>query len=410
MDASERREVRTRSTRFTLMALLFAATVAMFPNSVLFPASHDLSVHLHQAETFVGWMVTSYALAYVLATPLLGVISDYLGRQWVLVLGLLVFLVGGCVPLWTTQAWVVLSGRVVMGVGSAGIMPMVDSLIGDAYPQGPDRRRALAGFGAAVAVAEALAPFLGGAVDAWHWQGVFALYGLALPAALLCVFISPPPRRSAKDGRVNLRAYVDSLHVALRLPKLYAAIFGAIVYGVVYFGVCSLLPYAVGRPVQGLLGGTLFLPIGLAWVLFTAWLARLPHLVRVRQVLTLGALGLAGLTVWLAYAHAVWLILVIGVGWGAGSALLCTLFTWLVGDESPEMVRGAMNGIYNAAYMLGFSFGSPLFIFLMQRLGATAAFWCGALAMAGLAVFLRVVLPHRDAAIPLEPPAMGPAL
>lgn len=382
----------TRSTRYTSFTLLFAAVVAMFPNSILFPASHDIAIHLQQPDPFVGWMVTSYAIAYVLATPLLGMTSDYLGRRRVLIGGLLVFVAGGSVPLYDHHAWPVIAGRVVMGVGSAGIMPMVNSLIGDAYPQGPDRRQALAGFGAAVAIAEALAPFLGGVTDAWHWQAVFALYGLALPAALACVFLQPPPRQSAADEKVTLRAYVDSLQIALRIPKLYTAIFGAILYGVVYFGVCALLPYTLVHPAHGLQSGALFLPIGIAWVLFTAWLAKLPHLVRLRAVTVCGALGLAALTAALALTHQMWLVLLIGVGWGGGSALLCTIFTWMVGDESPELVRGSMNGIYEASYMLGFSLGAPLFMWLKEAFGLVAALGCGAAAMVGLALFLLISL------------------
>lgn len=364
----------------------------MFPNSVLFPASHDVAVHLHQSTAFIGWLVSSYALAYVLATPLLGMVSDYLGRQSVLVSGLVLFVAGGTVPLYDPATWPMIAGRIVMGIGSAGIMPMVDSLIGDAYPQGPERRRALAGFGAAVAVAEALAPFLGGVSDGFNWRGVFALYSLALPAAVLCLFIAVPPRRSARDSRVRLSDYATGVQIALRVPRLYAAIIGAVVFGVVYFGVCTLLPYAFGAPVSGWRSGSLFLPIGLSWVLFTAWLAGRPQLVQLRAVTVGSALGLAALTVWLAYAGHLSLVLLIGVGWGTGSAFLCTIFQWMVGDESPELVRGAMNGIFNAAYMFGFAFGAPVFMWLMKTVGFVATLWWGAAVMVVLALFLFVSL------------------
>ncbi len=385
----------TKRSRYTLLSLLFAASVAMFPNSVLFPASHDVAVHLHQPTAFIGWLVSSYALAYVLATPLLGMTSDYLGRRSILVGGLVLFVLGGTVPLYDPKTLPMVVGRVVMGIGSAGIMPMVDSLIGDAYPQGTERRRALAGFGAAVAVAEALAPFLGGVSDGINWRGVFALYTLGLPAALLTAFISVPPRQSARTEKVKLSDYAVSLQIALRIPRLYSAIVGAVVFGVVYFGVCTLLPYALGTPLSGWKSGALFLPIGVFWVLLTAWLANRPQLVHLREVMVGSALGLAGLTVWLAYAGHLSFVLVIGVGWGAGSAFLCTIFQWMVGDESPELVRGAMNGILNAAYMFGFSFGAPLFMWLMKIVGFASTLWWGAAAMVLLAVFLFVSLRPR---------------
>lgn len=377
-----------RSSRYTLLSLVFAATVAMLPNSVLFPASHDIAVHLHQPDTFVGWMVTTYAISYVLSTPLLGILSDYLGRRGVLVTGLLVFALGGLVPVFTTDVTMILIGRVILGIGSAGIMPMVDSLVGDTYPQGVLRRQALAGFAAALAVAEAVAPFLGGLADAWHWQAVFLLYGLAVFAALFCMMITVPPRVLVKDENVTFSAYIKSIRIALAIPHLLASILGAMCYGIVYFGVCSLLPYVIGTGYSGLWAGVLFLPIGFSWLATTVWLSRKSHLQNIRALVVGSTLILSFLTLLLAGIHQYLLVLLIGCGWGLGSGLLTTLFSWIVGDESPERVRGAMNGVFNAAYVLGFSIGAPLFIWLKQQWALFSALSVGAIVLFVLAIYL----------------------
>ncbi|WAH40095.1 hypothetical protein NZD89_17070 [Alicyclobacillus fastidiosus] len=58
----------------------------------------------------------------------------------------------------------------------------------------------------------------------------------------------------------------------------------------------------------------------------------------------------------------------------------------VIGDESPDVVRGAMNGIYNAAYVLGFSVGAPLFVSLAHRFGLLRAAEVGAILMALLVI------------------------
>ncbi|WP_188332132.1 MFS transporter [Alicyclobacillus suci] len=368
--------------RTGLIILMFASVVAMMPNSVLFPAEGELASHLHRSLGFVGWMVTAYAIAYVCATPVLGMISDFLGRKAVLVVGLCLFAIGGLVPIGFDNPVLILIGRCVMGVGSAGIQPMVDSMIGDMYPRGPARRRAFAFFAGAIAVAEAMMPFLGGVAAAIWWKAVFVLYGSAILAALATVRLNISKQGAEHDERITYDAYVQSLRVAARMPVLAATVLGAMVFGVIYFGISAMMPLAYGGAHTSLANGFLFLPLGFCWVVGAFIFAKVTHLRHLHRLVLCALLVLAGATWWLGDARS-WLpLLIISALWGAGSAVLTTVFTWVVGDESPNAVRGAMNGIYNAAYVLGFSVGAPLFISLVHHVGLQNACGMGAVLMA----------------------------
>jgi MFS transporter, ACDE family, multidrug resistance protein len=370
--------------KYTLLVLLFAAVVAMLPNSVLFPATGDIAQHLHVPVSFVGLMITTYSIAYVISTPFLGVLSDRMGRRLVLVGGLLLFTVGGLVPLLTSNGTLILAGRLVMGVGSAGILPMTDSLIGDIYEAGPARRAALAGFGAALAVADALVPFAGGVLDTWYWRAVFAVYGLGIFAAVLCFFIVVP--RRPESHHETFASYLNGLKVASRIPSLIGALICAVWFGLVYFGICSLLPLAISGGQSGLTNGILFLPIGVGWVATSAYLSKKSHLPKVHTVSGLAALGLVGLTLWMSVLHSIIPLLLVALGWGIGASLMTTLYSWVIGDDTPEAVRGAMNAVYNAAYVLGFSVGAPLFMGLKQWLGYQAATTIAACTLLGSVV------------------------
>ncbi|WAH35301.1 MFS transporter [Alicyclobacillus dauci] len=374
--------------RSWLFILLFASIVAMLPNSILFPAESVLASHLHQPLNFIGWMITLYAAAYVLSTPVLGIISDFLGRRSVLTLGLILFAIGGTVPVWTGDPLLILVGRAVMGVGSAGIQPMVDSMIGDIYPPGKGRRQAFAYFGAAIAVAEALVPFLGGSVASVWWKGVFILYGTALVSAALCLRLNVQRQLDGGAEKLTVSSYALSMRVAMKRPGLALTVVGAMVFGVVYFGVCALLPMVPTGGHSSFSNGLLFLPLGILWISVSACFARWSQVRNLHRLIGAGTLLLAGATLLLAHAHSYPVVYLTSACWGIGSAILCTLFTWVVNDESPDAVRGAMNGIYNAAYVLGFSIGAPLFLQLSDRFGLTRAVDIGVTILVVLAPIL----------------------
>lgn len=354
-----------QNSLFVLGVLLLAAVVSMLPNAVLFPAAHDIAVHLHVPVSFVGLMVTSYSIAYVAATPLFGVLSDYIGRKSVLLTGLVFFGIGGMVPLLVQQGVLILAGRVVMGVGSAGVLPMVDSTIGDMYEAGSRRRKALAAFGGAIAVAEAVLPFLSGLCDSVSWRGVFMLYSSAFLSAFLVVWISWPQKIDESKAH-HSHGYLRALRITSTMPVLLGALLCTVLFGVVYFGVSALLPLSVANGENGLLNGFLFLPLGISWVASTAWFVRRPHVVKVHRAVLLGSLILAAGTFLLGATHRVVFLLVISLVWGLGSGILTTLYSWVVGDETPARVRGAVNALYNAAYVLGFAIGAPLFLYLKE--------------------------------------------
>lgn len=372
--------------RSLLVILMFAAVVAMLPNSILFPATVDISHHLHKSVSFVGLMISTYSVAYVLSTPFLGILSDHVGRRFVLVFGLTVFTIGGTVPLWTMNPLGILIGRAVMGIGSAGIMPMVDSVIGDTYTDPQSRRRALAGFGATLAVADALVPFLGGAVDSWQWRAVFAVYGVGVIAAVACLWV--PARTNGQIERMTWTGYLQTLRFAVRIPILMATVVCTVIFGAVYFGFCSLLPLASSTHQSGWLNGVMFLPIGALWMGVSTYLSRKPHLPNLHRYVAWASGGLALVTILMGVLHSVVSLLLIAMVWGGGSGLLTTLFTWVIGDETPEEVRGAMNAVYNAGYVCGFSVGAPLFMWLndsFSLLVATVVAGLCLLFMTGLA-------------------------
>ncbi len=361
-----------------LRVLVFAVTVAMLPNSVLFPASRDIAAHLHVPISFIGLMISVYSVAYLVVTPVLGVISDRLGRKWILVVGLGLFSIGGLFPLVTHLQWLILGGRALMGAGSAGIMPTVLSIIGDEFEAGERRRQALAWISTAIAVAEAILPFFSGVIDSLSWMGVFLLYAAGFFAAAAALRI---PQKKSAGGRILFADYVRGLGEVLRHKLLFATLVANVLFAMVYFGVSALLPLALVAHANGFWGGVLFLPLGVSWVLINAWLIRragvhhpLNYAVAAMFILAVG-------TAWLAFARTLVPLLFVSLLWGLGSGVLETVFSWVIGEEAPEAVRGVVNALFNASFILGFAIGAPLFLWLKDTINLTVAALVAALVM-----------------------------
>lgn len=361
-----------------LRVLIFAAVVAMLPNSVLFPAAKDISAHLHTPISFIGLMVSMYSIAYLVITPILGVISDRVSRKWILVTGLTLFALGGVFPLVTHTKWLILLGRALMGVGSAGIMPTVYSIIGDEYSTGETRRQALTWIGIAIAFAEALLPFFSGVVDSLSWRGVFVLYITGILAAFSALWIKPA---KSQGDHVTMQEYAKGIQEILRHKLLFATMLSTVLFAMVYFGVSALLPLALAGHANGFWYGVLFLPLGVSWVLVNAWMIRRAGTHHISRYAILASIVLAVATTLLAFSHQLWPLLAVSLLWGLGSGVLDTIFTWVIGDETPEAVRGIVNGLFNASFILGFALGAPLFLWLKSLFGLAPAALCGAVIM-----------------------------
>jgi MFS family permease len=75
------------------------------------------------------WVLNAYALIFGGLLLLCGRLGDRIGRRRLFVGGLLVFGIGSVVAGVATQAWILLVGRIVQGLGAAAFVPSSLSLL-----------------------------------------------------------------------------------------------------------------------------------------------------------------------------------------------------------------------------------------------------------------------------------------
>jgi MFS family permease len=184
----------------------------------------DLGVNTADIDRYI-WAVNGYLVAYIVAIPLFGRMSDIIGRQRAFIICLTLFLIGSVLCGRADGLSDLVIGRTVQGFGGGGILPVTIALAGDTLP----RRLHLAGIGivgAAETVGWMLGPLYGAGVvdllpvtsEAWRW--VFWINVPFLLAALALVLRSFP-RDSTQFTMRNL-GRLDGVGVVLLTVGLVA--------------------------------------------------------------------------------------------------------------------------------------------------------------------------------------------
>ena len=200
-------------------ALDLTVIAAILPRMVT-----DLRVNTADIDRYV-WIVNAYLLAYIIAIPIVGRVSDLIGRTAAFQASLTVFLAGS---IWCALApdlgWMI-SGRAIQGAGGGALLPVTMALVGDLLP--PARRIAALGVvGAVDTLGWVLGPLWGAAVvgvgpgeEAWRWVFVVNV-PLCLIAAVAIVRSARGLERGDATGWLSRLDLGGSLLLALSLLLL----------------------------------------------------------------------------------------------------------------------------------------------------------------------------------------------
>jgi EmrB/QacA subfamily drug resistance transporter len=213
------------SDHTTLVTVPFAAIVlAMLPavldQTMLATALPVIAGDLGRISD-VSWVVTAYVVAAAAATPLWGKLGDRLGRNRMLELALIGFVLASALCGAAQDITQLIVLRLVQGIAAGGLMALAMAAVSDLVS--PRERGRYQGYIAATfAVATVIGPLLGGALvesASWRWVffvnlpiGVGALTGLRL--RLPAPPVEPPEHPLDALGALLLAGATSTLMLA----------------------------------------------------------------------------------------------------------------------------------------------------------------------------------------------------
>jgi len=178
----------------TLAALTLAGIAYALQQTMVIPALPTLQRDLHTTTTWVTWVLTVFLLVASVATPILGKLGDQYGKERILLVSLLLFLVGsiGAAAAW--NIWVLIAWRALQGAGAA-VFPLSYGIIRDECPREK--------VGVAIGLISAVFGIGGGfgivlsglIVDnlSWRWLFIVGAVNIAIATVLVHRFVPESP-------------------------------------------------------------------------------------------------------------------------------------------------------------------------------------------------------------------------
>ncbi|KAI9317564.1 major facilitator superfamily domain-containing protein [Dichotomocladium elegans] len=150
-----------------------------------------------EGMAIVSWVVNSYVLTLDAFQPLFSKFSDIFGRKYVLVGGILIFLLGSVLSGVSKTMIMLIVCRAIQGIGAASIFSMVFVVISDMVPL--EKRGSYQGIVNAVfAISSVFGPLIGGSLTdyvSWRWNFYINLPLGGVAVVILVIFLHLPTEK-----------------------------------------------------------------------------------------------------------------------------------------------------------------------------------------------------------------------
>jgi len=184
---------------WTLAAMCFALFMVMLDNTVVNVALPSIQRDLGTSLAGLEWTVNAYTLVFGVLLVTGGRLGDIFGRRRIFLTGVVLFAAASAFAGFAqSPAWLI-TGRALLGVGAALMMPATLSIITNAFPP-HERGRAIGTWAGVSALALAIGPVLGGVlVEHVSWQSIFFIN---LPVAAGAIVVTLFATRESRDETV----------------------------------------------------------------------------------------------------------------------------------------------------------------------------------------------------------------
>lgn len=396
-----------------LLILLAIGSLTVMAAGVIAPVLPDIIHQLHLDPGISGTLVSLHFLTVALSVPLMGILADSIGALPVLIPALILYALFGIAGAFMPNLPALMASRALLGIATGGFTAASLGLIGKLYA-GETRSQVIAYVSSTISLSNIVYPLTAGLLGLIHWRWAFALYGLALPVALLTslIFREKPGSEGADSSSSGgeLKGMKPNIGVLLGDRQTLQIFFTLIVTAILIYASVIYIPLYM-RQVLGsttvMIGVTLASKALGAAIVAAFGVRRIAQRVGDVRTIMLGfgvmALALVGIT----FSHhlAVLLPIVILFGMAYGIAVPC-LYDVLT-NRTDTALQASVLAIGTGSSFLG-QFLSPLLLApVFTHLGLSNVFYVAAIAAVAIALLLQIGI---DPAIETHPDLSTEAL
>jgi multidrug resistance protein len=212
-----------------LATILLVVFVDLIGFGMIIPILPLYAKSFQAAEWQIGLLLACYSFMQFLASPVLGYISDRIGRKPVLLVSLIGSAIGYAVMASAASLTMLFIARIIAGICGASVGTAAAYIADITPPENRSRRMGL--IGAAFGVGFVLGPAIGGILSQFWTKGPFWFgAGLAFLNAIAVLLILPEPEKHVKRSEAAIPAGTDVVDQTGRggIPILVVTYFVAI--------------------------------------------------------------------------------------------------------------------------------------------------------------------------------------
>jgi EmrB/QacA subfamily drug resistance transporter len=210
-----------------LAVCVSALFITLLDVSIVTVALPSISRGIGAGPAQLQWVVSGYALSFGMVPIIAGRLGDDRGRKRMLLIGIASFVVFSALVGVAPSPGVLIAGRVLQGLAGGLLNPQVSGLVQQLFPP-VERGKAFGALGAAVGIATAAGPVVGGGIIAlggeeFGWRLCFLVnVPIGITSFVLCARLlpSPAPREETRP--------LDLPGVALLSVGVFGVLFPAV--------------------------------------------------------------------------------------------------------------------------------------------------------------------------------------
>lgn len=351
------------------------------------PALPAMAQHFNIPYSSVALMITVFTMPGIILTPILGIMSDRIGRKIIIIPSLLIFGITGIIMFFITDFTVLLTLRFIQGIGVSALGAINATIIGDMFT-GKNRTIAF-GYNASVLnIGTAAYPAIGGFMCILGWNYPFLLSAFALVVAWFVMFHlhNPEPINTS-----SLKNYFIAIVKILKSPYVIGLLSTTVLTFILLYGpIITYIPYIISYRFNGT-STTIGMCMSLMSVVTAITSSQLQMLTKRFSEKNLILYGFVGLCISFVIAgfayNYFWLVVAIIIG-GASNAINNPSLLSLLTAAAPSQYRGAIMSLNGMGLRIGQTVGPLLMASLSAIVTVDKAFYI----ISGLTLIIVIAL------------------